>query len=53
MGSEMWVTEIHDKVSGRLIGRIGHGNNYYNASWAHSSYTLRFAGHRIHLIWEE
>jgi hypothetical protein len=49
----MWVTEVREKVSGNLLGRTEHGPNYNNAMWAHNSYMIRFAAHRVHLIWEE
>jgi hypothetical protein len=49
----MWITEVREKITGKLLGRVEHGSNYNNANWAHSSYMFRFAAHRVHLIWEE
>jgi hypothetical protein len=53
MGSEMWVTEIHHKNTGKLIHRAEHGPSYNKAMDAHNYYLFNYATHRIHLIWEE
>ena len=49
----MWITEIHHKETGKLIHRAEHGINYAKAMNAHNSYMMTYAGHRVHLCWQE
>lgn len=51
--NNMWVTEIRHPETGAIIGRIEHGASWLNAENAHGSYMLRYAGFRVHLLWEE
>jgi len=49
----MWVTEIRHPETGAIIGRVEHGASWRDAENAHGSYMLRYAGYRVHLLWEE
>jgi hypothetical protein len=49
----MWITEIHHKTTGALIGRYEHGPSWFKASNAHGSLMFSYAEHRVHLVWHE
>lgn len=50
----MWITEILEKETNRLLARIGHGTSYPDALYFNNVYMGRFgAVHSVHLFWEE
>lgn len=50
----MWITEIREKETDRVLARVEHGTSYNDALYSNSDYMVRFSDtHSVHLFWEE
>ena len=49
----MWITEIREQVTAKLMARYEHGASWSKAMDSHNSLVFRYAAHRVHLVWQE